>query len=32
MLQFTLPSFFNLAGCNPVQIEAGVASMANTSY
>ena len=26
MLQFTLPSCFNLAGCNPVQSEAGVQS------
>ena len=26
MLQFTLPSCFNLAGCNPIQNEAGVQS------
>ena len=26
MLQFTLPSCFNLAGCNPVHIEAGLQS------
>lgn len=26
MLQFTLPSCFNLAGCNPVQNESGVQS------